>query len=183
MAMMTIAAFSAVGSIMQGRAAEKQAQFNAQIYEQQAGFSDVLSKLETERLDIGMGIDLTQQLRAKSKMASTLMAYTAGAGLEYSGSPVAVMLDNLTQAGIDEEITKYNYAMEKSATIYGRQQEKIGYLSRASQERYAGKMAKSSAYSSAFTTLMKGAYTSGARRGWIKTSTKSGANANPFELW
>uniref|UniRef100_A0A6M3K6T5 Uncharacterized protein n=1 Tax=viral metagenome TaxID=1070528 RepID=A0A6M3K6T5_9ZZZZ len=175
MSTFSMAALSAVGSVMAGSAAKTQGDMNAKIYEQQAGFTDVLSKLEGERLDIGKDFDLTQLLRGKSKMASTLMASTAGSGLDYSGSPVAVMLDNLTQAGIDEEITKYNYAMEKSSNIYNREQEKIGYLSRASAERFAGKTAQIRAYSTAYSTLLKGGYEQ-SQRGWPSRGKGSGSS-------
>jgi len=206
-AMFAMTAVSAVTDIMAGSAAKKQADINAmlyeqqgafyeqrgdlnaRLYEQQAGFIDILKGLESERIDIGMGIDLTQQLRAKSKLASTLMASTAGAGLEYSGSPVAVMLDNLTQAGIDEEITKYNYTMDKITSEYAREQEKIQALAEAGEARmggrlaninlrgqaatlrYKGKIARATGYSSALSTMLKGGYQYGVRTGKIKVSS------------
>jgi hypothetical protein len=175
--MFAVAGMQAVTQIMSGRAQDKQAKLNASIYEQQAGFSDVLAKMEGERSDIARDIDLTQMRRAKSKMNSTLIANVAGAGLDLSGSPMAVMLDNLTQAGIDEEITKYNYATSKATNQYSREQEKVSMLSTASQLRYKGKIAKSNAYSSAFTTMMQGGYNYGTRTGTINTSggaTKAG---------
>ena len=171
MAMFALAALSATTQIMSGNAANKEAKINAGIYEQQAGFTDILAKLEGERSDIARDIDLTQQLRAKSKGVSTLTANVAASGLDLSGSPMAVMIDNLTQAGIDESITKYNYATQKASNQYNREQEKVSMLSTASQLRYKGKIAKNTAYSNAFTTLIKGAYESGTRSGYINTDS------------
>lgn len=156
-AMFALAAFEAVNSIMAGRAMTKQAELNARIFEQQAGFSEVLAKLGGEKSDIARDIDLSRQRRMKSRMASTLMVNVAGSGLEFSGSPVAVLLDNLTQYGIDEEITKYNYAMQKTSAQYGRKIEGIGYQSKASQVMYEGRLAKTTAYSTAFSSMLKGA--------------------------
>jgi len=168
-AMFAVAGMQAVTSIISGNAQNTEAKLNARIYEQQAGFTDILSKLEGERSDIARDIELSQMRREKSKMVSTLASRTAGSGLDMSGSPMTVMLDNITQAGIDEAITKYNYATEKAANQYGREQEKVSYLSRASQLRYKGKIAKMTGYSNAFTTLMKGGYDYGTAKGWIKT--------------
>jgi len=205
-AMFALTAASAVTQIAGGYAAKKQADINAalyetqgafyqqqgdlnaMLYEQKAGFIDELSKLSGEKLDFAMGIDLTQIRRAKSKMASTLIARTAYSGLEFSGSPVAVMVDNLTQAGIDEELTKYDYTMEKIASEYNYAQEKIaakaaasnarlegtmmniGSRMEASNLRYAGVTARNTAYSNAFTTLLKGGFNYGMRSGKIKVA-------------
>jgi hypothetical protein len=172
MAMFAVSAMSAVTQVMAGKAANEEAKINAGIYEQQAGFTDILSKLESDRYDISEGLAMTQFRRAKSKMTSTLTARTAGAGLEMSGTPMTVLIDNLTQMGIDEAITKYNYATEKAANVYSREQEKIGMLSTASQLRYKGKIARNTAYSNAFSTALQGAYGYGTRSGLIKTDAK-----------
>lgn len=205
-AMFAISAASAVTQIAGGYATSKQADINARLYEQQgafyqqqgdlnamlyeqkAGFLDELSKLAGDRLDFAMRVDLTQIRRAKSKMASTLMARTAYSGLEFSGSPVAVMVENLTQAGIDEELTKYDYTMEKIASEYNYAQEKIAAKAQASNARlegtmmnissrmeasnlrYAGRTARNVAYSNAFTTLLKGGFNYGVRSGKIKVA-------------
>ena len=171
-AMFALAGMQAVTQIMSGRAENQQAKLNASIYEQQAGFSDVLAKMEGERSDIARDIDLTQMRRAKSKMNSTLIANVAGSGLDLSGSPMAVMIDNLTQAGIDEEITKYNYATSKATNQYGREQEKVSMLSTASNLRYKGKIAQNNAYSNAFSTVMQGAAAYGMRTG-VGSGTKT----------
>ncbi len=171
MAMFAIAAFSAVSQVMAGQAANKQAKINASMYEQQAGFIDVQKELESKGFDIQKDIELAKYTRAKAQMKSTVIAGTAKAGLDFGGSPMAVLVDNLTQMGIDEQITKYNYDMAKISNEYNLEQKKIGMLSEASQLRFQGKTARNQAYSNAFSTLMKGAYTSGVNKGWIKTST------------
>jgi len=212
-AMFAVTAASAVSQIAGGYAAKEQADINARLYEQQgafytqrgdlnallyedqAKFLDQLSGLTSERLDIQRDIDLTQQRRRKNQVASAVMARTARAGLEFSGSPVAIMVDNLTQAGIDEEITKYNYTMEKITSQYNFAQEKIAARTNASEARISGRLAQSNlqmkasnlrfqgitarntAYSNAFSTLLKGGYNYGRRTGKIKV-----ANAGVGEL-
>ena len=169
-AMATMAVMSAITSIFEGRAMKAQADINARMYEQQAGFiqqraefAETLAKLSDERYDISRDIEIRNIRRAKSRMTSTLMANVASSGLDFSGSPVAVMLDNLTEYGIDEEITKYNYATQKAASAYNLktqgydlQMESLSNLSKASQSRYEGKQARTAAYSRSFSTLLKG---------------------------
>lgn len=209
-AMFALTAASAVTQIAGGYAAKEQADINARLYEQQgafytqrgdlnallyedqAKFLDQLSDLQGERIDIQKDIDLTQQRRLKNQVASAVMVRTAYSGLEFAGSPVAVMVDNLTQAGIDEEITKYNYTMEKITSEYGFAQEKIAARTKASESRIEGRLAASNlqmrasnlrfqgvtarntAFSNAFSTLLKGGYTYGRQKGYIKVAGTGG---------
>ncbi len=155
-AMAALAVADAVVAIAEGRAIKKQSEINARIFEQQAAFSQVLIGLSDERFDISRDIELTRMRRAKNRMASQVMANLGASGLDFSGSPVEVMLDNLTQAGIDEEIVKYNTEIQKIDAAYNLKTEQIGYLSKASQTRYEGKLARNTAYSKAFSTSLKG---------------------------
>jgi len=176
MANFALAALSATTQIMAGNAANQQAKINAGMYEQQAGFINTQIGLENELSDIQRDISLTEYRRAKSRMASSVTATAARSGVEMSGTPMAIMIENLTQMGIDEAITKFNYATKKASNEYNLKQQQIGMLSQASQTRYAGKIAKNQAYSNAFSTALQGAYTSASRMGSVSKTSGIGSS-------
>ena len=129
----------------QGEAAAREAkyegEYNATVYEQQAGMIDEQKKLEASQYD-----------RAIRRARSTAISRTAGAGLELGGSPVAVMIDTETQLLLDQAIGQYNLEVRKT-----------GALSSARYSRYSGKQgaraAKAAGYSNAFSTMLSTGFT------------------------
>jgi hypothetical protein len=123
------AAGSQIGA---GRAESAQAKYNAALYGQQAGL------IEEQK-----GLEAMQFARAKRRMAATITARTAKAGLTMSGSPMAVMLDNLAQMEFDEAIGQYNLDIQKTQAL-------------GAQSAYGmqAKQAKRAGYTAGFMTML-----------------------------
>lgn len=94
----------------------RQAEHNAQIFEQQAAMIQARKKIEDY-----------QYKRAAKKLRGTVISRTAGKGLQLTGSPLAVMVDNESQLLFDKAISEYNLDVEAN---YAR--------SAAAQARYIG---------------------------------------------
>ena len=141
----TALAGSAIGAgmnIMAGQSqaaeAKRQGEYNAKVYEQQAGMIGEQKRLEGLQYD-----------RARARLKSTGIARTAGSGFEMSGSPLALMLDTETQMNMDKEIGQYNWEVQKRYTQSGATAYRdIG----ANQSR----LAKWTGYSNAYSTLLNG---------------------------
>jgi len=73
----------------------------------------------------------------KSRMTAMTTSRVAYSGLKLSGSPLAVMVNNLAEAELDEAITKYNIDMERY-NVYARQK---SYLAEAEYTREEGRAA------------------------------------------
>ena len=83
-------------------AIEGEAAYNAGVYRQQAGMVEQAKQLKQQ-----------QDARKIRFAAGKTTAVTAHKGIEMSGTPVAVMVDTLTQMEMDKAITAYNYDVEK----------------------------------------------------------------------
>lgn len=126
-----------------GKEIETQAEYNALVYEEQA-----------EMIEAQKGLEAYQYTRAIRKMSGTAIARTAKAGLLFSGSPVAAMIDTETQMLLDKMIGQYNLDVQKRYVLSG-----------AAEYRRQGKISSKAAifagYSDAFTSLLQvGAYAS-----------------------
>lgn len=163
MAMFAIGAAIATTQIMAGQAAKAEGDYNASLFEQQAGTINIIKDIEEKRAKTAKGIEATQYRRIKGQLVATTMARAAGAGLDFGGSPIAVLIDTLTQVGIDEAIGRYNIDIGIASRIHELETQKIYALSSASEARRRGRLARNTYYSNAFSTLMMGAYQSGSR--------------------
>lgn len=145
---LAFSALSAVGQIQQGKAAKKEADYNAMITESQIGL-----------IDTKAGIERVQYERLKAQTMSTGFARMGKAGIGPSGSPMAVMLDTITQINMDQAVGQYNYKAEK---VYKQEE--------ANAQRRAGKQAVANSYMGALTTMAQGAYNYSTR---LPTQTKT----------
>jgi len=127
---------SAATSIFSGFSQSKEANYNAGLYTQQAGI-----------IDTQKAIEAMQYERAKRQIAGTTIARTAKGGLMMSGSPMAVMVDNLTQLEMDKQVGQYNFEVQKRYALSGAE----AYKRRASIYERQG-------YINAFSTLLKGGF-------------------------
>lgn len=127
----------------QARAIKQQGEYNAQVYEQQAGMIQEQKKLQEY-----------QSIRARARMRGAGVARTAGAGFEFGGSPLALAIDNETQMLLDQAVGDYNYDVQ---TNYARS---AATASRANAFQQA-KLARSTSYSNAFSTALMTAGTYG----------------------
>lgn len=114
----------------------RQAEYNAQIYENQAAMIQSRKKIEDY-----------QYKRAAKKLRSTVVSKTAGKGLQLTGSPLAIMIDNESQLLFDQAISEYNLDVQAN---YAR--------SAAANTRYVAqenaRYAKSAGNSNAFSSIL-----------------------------
>lgn len=144
-AVLGLGAMAAYSQIQAGRQQAKeykrQADYNAQVYEQQAQMIQQKQKIEE--------FQANRRIRA---MEGSVIAKTAGSGFDFSGSPLAVMVDNETQMQLDKSIGQYNLEIQRRYA-----------MTEASNQRYVGgqqaRLAKTTGYSNAFTTILSTAAT------------------------
>lgn len=149
-------AFSAVSQVMgaqtQAKAITRQAEYNAQVYEQQAEMVQQKKKISD-----------VQFARQQARVRSSIVAKTAGKGLMLSGSPLAVMADTESQLLFDKSIQDYNMDIDRNYALSG-----------AAYSRQKGAMdsrlTKYSGYSNAFSTILN----TGASIGMYDSPRKAG---------
>jgi|GEM_PF-2387701 len=133
-------AFSATTQIMganqQAKSIQKQAEYNAQVYEQQATMVMEKKKIQDYQFH-----------RQAAAVRGSIIAKTAGKGLMLSGSPLAILIDNETQMQFDKAIGDYNLDIERNQA-----------MSSATSIRETGateaRAAKAAGYSNAFSTIL-----------------------------
>ena len=134
-ALFAMSAVSAIAQIGQGRAQQDEANYNAQLVEQEA-----------ENIEISKKIDYGKFQRLKGQFLSTSTANVAGSGIALQGSAVAVMVNAQTQINIDQAIGQFNLDQEKNYK-----------LNQADSIRRQGDQSVRTGYSNAFSTLLGGA--------------------------
>lgn len=99
--------------------------FNAQADITSYKGQEQVARINAKRLDSTLQTikfmgDLSEEdfMRFRNKYTGTIAARTAKNGLEFSGSPIEILVDGLTQIGIDEAITNYDLSMQESDAIY-----------------------------------------------------------------
>lgn len=127
----------------QGKALQRQGEFNAQVYEQQGQMV-----LEQKK------INEAQYLRNRKRAASSIVAGAAGKGFAFSGSPLAVAVDVETQLGFDKAIEDYNLDVERNRAISG-----AAYHRDTGRQQAA--LARATGYSNAFSTILNTAFMAG----------------------
>ena len=120
----------------QAKSIERVGEFNAQVYEQQAGMI-----LEQKRLQD------YQYNRFAARTRGSLIARTAGKGLNLSGSPLAILIDNESQMLLDKAVGDYNLDVQSNYA-------KSGALASRYAGREQGRLARFTGYSNAFSTAL-----------------------------
>ena len=135
-----LAAFAAMAGqqIASGIAQSRESEYNAKLYQQQAKVLDIQSGLETYQYN-----------RAIRQASGKTVAAVAKSGLRLEGSPMAVLVDTMTQMELDKSIMQYNYKVEKGYAMAGSEQ----YKRQAKAQMIGG-------FTNAFSTMLQGyAYT------------------------
>ena len=127
---------SVMGGNAQAKGIQKQAEYNAQIYEQQGQM--ILEKKK---------ITDYQFNRQAAAMRGSIVAKTAGKGFDIGGSPLAILADNEYQMQYDKAINDYNLDIEAAYA-------KSGAVNTREQGRQLAKQATMTGYTNAFTSLM-----------------------------
>ena len=130
---------------------ESESAYNAGVYRQQAGMVEQQKQLKA-----------AQDARTIQFVAGKTTAMTAAKGLQMSGSPMAVLVDTLTQMEMDKAISSYNYDIEKVALESKAQStERSGYTL-ASQYRSKGRDAMTAGIVGGLTTFAGSMFTASA---------------------
>lgn len=120
----------------QAKDIKKQADYNASVYQQQADMTSEAKQLADY-----------QNRRNMAKMRGATIAHAAGAGFDFGGSPLAIMVDNETQMNLDSAVQDYNFDVQRNR-----------YQSEAAMTRWTGdqqaRLAKTKGYSDAFSTAL-----------------------------
>jgi len=142
-----------------GIAASKEAKYNASLYEQKAGL-----------ISNQQGLEAYQYNRAIRQMSGTLTSRTAKSGFALKGSPMAVMIDNLTQMELDKSIGQYNLEVEKRYALAG-----------AEAYKRQGKTALIQGYTNAFSTILKGGFDVGMSSGAFTSQSPTSTLQNRLQ--
>lgn len=133
-------AFSATtqiaGANQQAKAIQKQAIYNAEIYDQQAELIKEKKKIQEYQFN-----------REAARVRGSIVARTAGKGFNLGGSPLAILIDNETQMQFDRSIEDYNLDIERNYAL-------SGATNMREQGAINARAARFSGYSNAFTTLL-----------------------------
>lgn len=142
-----LGAFKAANEVKAGKqqaqAIQRQSEFNAQVYEQQAQMVLEQKKISEQ-----------QYLRNRKRAAGAIVAGTAGKGFAFSGSPLAVLADVETQMGFDKAIEDYNLDIEGNRASSG-----AAYYRETGYQQ--ARLARSTGNANAFSTILNTAFMAG----------------------
>ena len=125
-----------MGANQQAKAMTRQAEYNAQIYEQQAGMIQEKKKITDYQFN-----------RQSAAGRGSIVAKTAGKGFDLGGSPLAILIDNETQMQYDKAIEDYNLDVERNYSLSGATNTRQQGVINSRNARYTG-------YSNAFSTIL-----------------------------
>ena len=127
---------SVIAGQRQGKWIERQSTFNAQVYEQQAEMIKEQKKLQDYQFN-----------RQAAKGRGSIVARTAGGGLNLSGSPMALLIDTESQMLLDKAVEDYNLDVQSNYAKSG-----AAYTRQTASEQ--ARLSRFTGYSNAFTSLM-----------------------------
>ena len=164
-------AFTAATQIGAGQAQSKgiqrQAEYNAQVYEQQAEMIKEKKKIQDYQYN-----------REAARMRGTLISRTAGKGLLMGGSPLAILIDNETNMQFDKAIADYNLDIERNYAMSG-----------ATYQRQTGvaqsRLARTQGYTNAFSTMLNTGLTLGMMNlgNPLASAKPGGTRMSPSQWW
>jgi hypothetical protein len=137
------ATMSVMGGNAQAKGIKQKAEYDAQVYEQQAAM--VLEKKKIQDYQFN---------RQAAQVRGSIISKTAGKGLLLSGSPAAILADNESQMQFDKAIQDYNLDVERNYAL-------SGATNTRQQGAYNANLAKATGYTNAFSTMLNTASTYG----------------------
>ena len=147
---------SIIGGNKQASSLKRQGEFNAQVYEQQANMILEQKKVQDYQFN-----------RQAARARGSIVSHTAGAGLDLSGSPLAILADSETQMQYDKAIADYNLDIQKNYALSGA----VNSRQTASEQ---AKLAKFTGYSNAFSTLLSTGSSYGMMNMKLPTAQRAG---------
>ena len=127
---------SIMGGNAQAKSIQKQAEYNAQVYEQQASMIQEKKKIQDYQFN-----------RQAARARGSIIAKTAGKGFNMGGSPLAILADNESQMQFDKAIGDYNLNVEQNYALSGAANTRQQGVYNARAARYSG-------YTNAFSTVL-----------------------------
>lgn len=164
---MIFAGVQAVGSIAQGNAAKKAADYNAAISEQNARLAEQYAQAAEAK-----GEKDAQRQRVRTGQAMGEQRASLGAmGYDLSvGTPLDILSDTAAAGQIDVDNIIYNSQLE----ALDKRADAVNFRNKATIQRVEGKQARNAGYFDAVTTLIGGASKSGMfGKGGFSTTTGS----------
>ena len=143
------------GDLIAGQGAAKASNYNASLLERDA-------KVQEQNAEQGYKVfeqyDLPRFDYYAEKQKDALRTSTLAAGVEYSGSALAIALENQIMIDTDRDMMQYNAEIQREAGL----NQAIMQRAEANVERFRGKVAKKASYFKAVGSLLSDASTVGA---------------------
>lgn len=135
------------GDLIAGQGAAKAANYNASLLERDA-------KVQEQNAEQGYKVfqeyDLPRFDYYAEKQQAALRTSTLGSGVEYSGSALAIALENQIMIDTDRDMMQYNAEIQKEAGL----NQAIMQRAEANVERFRGRVAKRASYFQAAGSLL-----------------------------
>ena len=146
---------TAASQIMGGIGAKKEADYNASVAMSEAKYNASVLHQQAGMIEEQKKLQGAQDDRAIRFITGRTVSATAGKGIELSGSPMAILVDTITQMETDKLIGQYNLDVQK----YGVTSQAESVIRRgettAAQYRRSGKTARAAGYMGGLTTLFQ----------------------------
>tara|TARA_S200002703_G_scaffold5754_3_gene6505 strand:- start:6063 stop:6506 length:444 start_codon:yes stop_codon:yes gene_type:complete len=135
------------GDLIAGQGAAKAANYNASLLERDA-------KVQEQNAEQGYKVfqeyDLPRFDYYAEKQQAALRTSTLGSGVEYSGSALAIALENQIMIDTDRDMMQYNAEIQREAGL----NQAIMQRAEANVERFRGRVAKRASYFQAAGSLL-----------------------------
>ena len=135
------------GDLIAGQGAAKAANYNASLLERDA---KVTEQNAEQGYKVFQEYDLPRFDYYAEKQQAALRTSTLGSGVEYSGSALAIALENQIMIDTDRDMMQYNAEIQKEAGL----NQAIMQRAEANVERFRGRVAKRASYFQAAGSLL-----------------------------
>lgn len=135
------------GDLIAGQGAAKAANYNASLLERDA---KVTEQNAEQGYKVFQEYDLPRFDYYAEKQQDALKTSTLGSGVEYSGSALAIALENQIMIDTDRDMMQYNAEIQREAGL----NQAIMQRAEANVERFRGRVAKRASYFQAAGSLL-----------------------------
>lgn len=135
------------GDLIAGQGAAKAANYNASLLERDA---KVTEQNAEQGYKVFQEYDLPRFDYYAEKQQDALKTSTLGSGVEYSGSALAIALENQIMIDTDRDMMQYNAEIQREAGL----NQAIMQRAEANVERFRGRVAKRASYFKAAGSLL-----------------------------
>ena len=135
------------GDLIAGQGAAKAANYNASLLERDA---KVTEQNAEQGYKVFQEYDLPRFDYYAEKQQAALRTSTLGSGVEYTGSALAIALENQIMIDTDRDMMQYNAEIQREAGL----NQAIMQRAEANVERFRGRVAKRASYFQAAGSLL-----------------------------